>query len=244
MKNLIILKIKISLSNYINIKSCRRALNNLNLYSHFLQLRPTEGESFYEVNMSQMIDCTKENNVWIKPLYFDDRYWITTTGQIWSRINNMWLTLKPHKDGYVYVKISRNNYKVHSLVYKTFVRQYDGNVEQCHHKNHNRSDNRLENLKVMNGSEHLSEHFSGENNPMYGRKHTEEEKRIISEANKGKKISQQTIQKRLATRELRKQQNPDRYKMSASARQKQREAKLRNPSKKDSLTGKFINFNK
>lgn len=195
--------------------------------------------------MSEMYDNTKENIVWIKPLKIDSRYWITITGQMWSTIYKKWLTLKPRKDGYVYVKVGGKSYKVHSLVYRTFVRQYDSSVEQCHHINHCRWDNRLENLIVLNGSEHLREHFSGQNNPMFGKHHSQQIKKKMSEANKGKKVSQQTIQKRLATRALRKQQNPDRYKMSEFTRQKQREAKLRNPNKKDLITGKFVkNINK
>lgn len=46
------------------------------------------------------------------------------------------------------------------------------------------------------GKHHTQEtkdaHFIGENNPMYGRHHTEEAKRTISEANKGKIVSQET----------------------------------------------------
>lgn len=49
------------------------------------------------------------------------------------------------------------------------------------------------------GKHHTEEtkekYFIGENNPMYGKHHTEETRRIISEANKGKIVSQETRNK-------------------------------------------------
>jgi NUMOD3 motif len=49
-----------------------------------------------------------------------------------------------------------------------------------------------------------SERFSGENNPMYGRTHTEEAKRAIKEKNTGKKLTEKQIARQVAAQTGRK----------------------------------------
>ena len=54
-----------------------------------------------------------------------------------------------------------------------------------------------ENLKEEYAKIHSAK-FSGENNPMYGRTHTEEARRAISEKNTGKKLTEEQVAKQVA----------------------------------------------
>lgn len=108
--------------------------------------------------------------------------------------------LKPLKNkcGYLFVILSKNgkqkHFKVHRLIAHMFI---DGYFEGAYvdHINTIRDDNRAENLRWVTPKENcnntltkenLSEAHKGENNPMYGKHHTEETKNKISEAKKGK----------------------------------------------------------
>jgi len=66
-----------------------------------------------------------------------------------------------------------------------------------------------------------SERFSGENNPMYGRTHTEEAKRAIKEKNTGKKLTEEQVARQVAAQTGRKREpfsEEWRAKMSESKR--------------------------
>lgn len=56
-----------------------------------------------------------------------------------------------------------------------------------HHKDGNPLNNCVENLQLMKKDEHTSLHNKGENNPFFGKKHSEETKRKMSELKKGEK---------------------------------------------------------
>lgn len=68
------------------------------------------------------------------------------------------------KDGYLAVKLSKNGIKtppipIARLVYETFVGEIPNNYD-VHHKNHIRTDNRVENLELIESSKHKSIHRS------------------------------------------------------------------------------------
>lgn len=68
--------------------------------------------------------------------------------------NGCWID----KDGYVIYNIFGKHCRVHRMIMEAFLNRplfYDENV---HHKNGNKSDNRLENLQLISKSEHQSKH--------------------------------------------------------------------------------------
>lgn len=72
--------------------------------------------------------------------------------------------LKPSMDqgGYAGVHLNKNGIskrrRVHRLVAETFLSNPD-NLPEIHHKNHDRKDNRMENLKWVSRSEQMDEHW-------------------------------------------------------------------------------------
>ena len=72
--------------------------------------------------------------------------------------------LKPATDkgGYGGVHLNKNGIskrrRVHRLVAETFLSNPD-NLPEIHHKNHDRKDNRMENLKWVSRSEQMDEHW-------------------------------------------------------------------------------------
>lgn len=97
---------------------------------------------------------------------FEDLYQVSNFGRVWSirkkkfiklikhNKNEQYLTLQLHKDKYI------KCYQIHRLVYETFVRKLKQN-ECCHHKDHDPTNNRLDNLEAMNKSVHFSMHQKG-----------------------------------------------------------------------------------
>lgn len=98
-----------------------------------------------------------------------------------------------------------NHHKLlHRLIFEDFYKYIpDGFV--VHHIDENKTNNCIMNLQLLHKSEHLRKHKSdykhhmfgkiGENNPNYGRKHSDETRAKISEANKGKHHSVETRKK-------------------------------------------------
>jgi hypothetical protein len=64
----------------------------------------------------------------------------------------------------------RNNKYVqeHRLVMEKKIGRYLKPDELVHHINHIKTDNRIENLEIIDKSNHHKHHSKGENNPMYG----------------------------------------------------------------------------
>lgn len=69
---------------------------------------------------------------------------------------------KPNKENYLTMVFSKNGIetrkRINILVYETFVGEVPNGYE-IHHINHNRQDNRLENLCALLSSEHSKEHI-------------------------------------------------------------------------------------
>ena len=79
-------------------------------------------------------------------------------------VNRKGRELKPKMDkgGYATVQLSKNGitktWKVHRLVAETFLPNPD-NLPQVHHLNHDRTDNRAENLQWVTSAEQMDEHW-------------------------------------------------------------------------------------
>lgn len=137
-------------------------------------------------------------------------YQVSNFGSIRSSKSGGWLPMKPNLDkkGYcrVHVSSGRKNQKflsVHRLVYETFIGKIPEGLE-IDHINAIRSDNRLENLRVVTHKENAnnpitrkrrSECTKGERNPMFGRKHSEEAKQKISLINTGRHHTEESKRK-------------------------------------------------
>lgn len=102
------------------------------------------------------------------------------------------------KRGYLGVSLCKDGvlktFYIHRLVAEAFIPKVEGK-EFIDHINADKTDNRVENLRWTTHKENcnnpltakrISEALSGENNPFYGRRHTDEAKRKMSEARKGK----------------------------------------------------------
>ena len=106
--------------------------------------------------------------------------------------------LKQGKDnhGYLVVALTKNGksktVRVHRLVAEAFIPNPE-NKPCIDHINTIKDDNRIENLRWATPKENMNneltkDKFEGENNPFYGKHRTEETKKKISEAKKGKKV--------------------------------------------------------
>lgn len=87
------------------------------------------------------------------------------------------------------------NKQLHRLIYETFWGITLPQEIQIHHIDENKTNNCILNLEAMTESEHHKLHNQGKNNPFYGKHHTEETKKKLSELHKGKKLSEETKKK-------------------------------------------------
>ena len=97
-------------------------------------------------------------------------------------------TAKIWGNGYYYITSTKEgNFKklLHRLIFEDF---YGEIPKGCviHHKDENPLNNCIMNLQLLTESQHHKLHSTGENNPFYGRKHSEETKRLIGEKSKGR----------------------------------------------------------
>lgn len=201
MKIQIIHSLIIQTNSDINIKSCRRALNNLTYYSHCLQLRPIDGESFYEVYMFQ--EEWKDVPTW------QGVYQFSTFGRLkrlkGGRVKQDQIHLgKDAGNGYLRFVLTQGKRKerwdMHVLAATVWQRPLlEG--EEVHHKNKFKFCNCVWNIQIRNGDEHAQEHGAekkGKVGPNKGKKMSEQQKEKIRQShlgkpawNKGKKMSSQ-----------------------------------------------------
>ena len=80
---------------------------------------------------------------------------------------------------------------VHKIQMWTKYGWRDTKIWAIHHKDENPLNNSLSNLVFITNSEHMSLHRKGNQN-MYGKHHSEETKRKLSESNTGKHLSEET----------------------------------------------------
>ena len=146
---------------------------------------------------------------WRDIIGYEDLYMVSNLGRVKSlerydsrgrKIKERILTGTIDKYGYIIVNLSKNNknklFKVHRLVAIAFIPNLE-NKPFIDHINTIRDDNRVENLRWATYEENnnnqltkkkISENHAnikGENNPMYGKKHSEETKKKMSKSHKG-----------------------------------------------------------
>ena len=114
-----------------------------------------------------------------------DNYFIDENGVI-TDLKGKIQHLVLHRGRYVFKHIS-----VHQIQMWTNYGWRDGKIWVIHHKDENKLNNSLSNLVYMTKAEHSFYHhnlpiLNGENNPFYGKTHSQEVRDVISKANKGK----------------------------------------------------------
>lgn len=92
------------------------------------------------------------------------QYYVTDTGQVWNEARKMYLKQYEMNRGYMVVGLRDDNGKrhsglcVHNLVANCFLHLLQKG-ENVHHRNHDKKDNRLNNLEIIDGGEHLRMHW-------------------------------------------------------------------------------------
>ena len=123
-------------------------------------------------------------------------YMVSTHGRVKSLKHNKSKILKPwiDKDGYKRVRLCKNGkcktYGIHRLVAMAFIPN-PHNYPIINHKDENKTNNQYTNLEwctIQYNSNYgtINERRSGANNHFYGKHHTEESKRKISNSKKSR----------------------------------------------------------
>lgn len=162
--------------------------------------------------------------IWRDIPNYEGLYQASTLGRIrsYGRSGTKGKILSPSidKGGYLRVILSKEGIHkcmlVHRLVALTFIPLVDGKTF-INHINTIRTDNKVENLEWCTSKENSNnpltiEHLSGENNPFYGKHHSEDVRKKISEAHIGMKYSAETNAKKGRPR-LKDEKNPQSVKI-------------------------------
>ena len=145
---------------------------------------------------------------WRDIIGYEGLYMVSNLGRVKSlerydsggrKIKEKVLTGTIDKKGYIIVDLTKNNkgkkLKVHRLVAEAFIPNPE-DKPFIDHINTIRDDNRVENLRWATHKENMNNEISkkkmseatmsvGENNGMYGKKHSEETKKKMSKSHKG-----------------------------------------------------------
>ena len=117
-------------------------------------------------------------------------YQATNDGRIWNETKKRFLKPFINKQNYSTVTLYKNGVKycrrINRLIFEAFYRKLQLN-EDCHHINHNRLVNRIENLVAIDQHLHASYH----NSVKTPHKQSEEARRKMSESKKGIKFTEQ-----------------------------------------------------
>ena len=84
---------------------------------------------------------------------------VTRIKKVSGPLHPRWRETKAKQGGYVSYKKDGKTRYVHRDVMEEFLGRKLRRDEIVHHKNHNRKDNRVENLELMTNSEHVKMHF-------------------------------------------------------------------------------------
>lgn len=101
-----------------------------------------------------------KNEIW-KPIKGQEgKYEISNQGQLYSyprKGTKGGYSFGNLTSGYPHIVINQIGYYIHNLVYETFIGDIPEGYE-VHHKNHIKTDNRVENLELLTKEEHNEKH--------------------------------------------------------------------------------------
>lgn len=113
-------------------------------------------------------------------------------------LHTKWGTAQIGNQGYYRITSTKEGNKnkfLHRLIWEDFYgcKVPDGYV--IHHKDFDKKCNCILNLQLMRDKDHRILHNTGENHPMYNKKHSKESKMKMSEAKMGHEVSDETKMK-------------------------------------------------
>lgn len=147
---------------------------------------------------------------------YEGLYSITIDGKVWShRGKGKWIIPIDNGTGHLRVQLCKNGVKERVYVHRLVAEHFIGNIPEgmvVHHRDENPYNNEVSNLEICTPEcnlsysntgkipwnkgkrgcysestlKKISDATRGEKNPMYGKKHTEETKRKMSESKKGR----------------------------------------------------------
>lgn len=93
----------------------------------------------------------------LRELVFEGKsYYVSDDGRVFNSEMKEYI-IQSYPTGYKYIHLGNHNHLIHRLVAQAFLPDYSED-KQVHHKNENKSDNRVENLQVMTVLEHQHMH--------------------------------------------------------------------------------------